>query len=67
MKPGDTQLTRTCGAHSRAADRVRAITAAFAAEYGASPRVGRSPDTLAMFTTAPPAWRSFGALARKQL
>ena len=53
MNPGDTQLTRTRGAHSRAAEAVRAITAAFAAEYGASPRVGRTPDTLATFTTAP--------------
>ncbi len=37
MKPGDTQFTRTDGAHSSAAERVSAITAALAAEYGASP------------------------------
>ena len=32
MRPGDTQLTRRVGPYSRAADRVSAITAAFAAE-----------------------------------
>ena len=51
--PGETQLTRIVGASSSAAAWVSATTAALAAEYGASPRVGRTPDTLATLTIAP--------------
>ena len=53
-KPGDTQLTRTSGAASMAADWVKLISPALAAEYGASPSVGRTPDAEATLTTAPP-------------
>ena len=67
MNPGETQFARTSGAHSSATEAVSATTAAFAAEYGASPIVGFTPDTLATFTTAPPLDRSAGAAERRQL
>jgi len=50
---------------SGAADMVSAITPAFAALYGPSPRVGLTPDTDAMFTIEPPPEaRSSGTAAR---
>jgi hypothetical protein len=64
-KPGETQFTRMSGPYSSAADIVSAMTPAFAALYGPSPRVGRIPDTDAMFTIdPPPVARSSGTAAR---
>ena len=53
MKPGDTQFTRISGAYSSAAAIVSEITPAFAAEYGLSKRVGRTPVRDATFTMQP--------------
>src|SRR5438105_15789294 len=54
--PGATALTRILrGPYSRAADCVRAATAAFAAAYGPSPGEGRTPLTQAVLTMLPPA------------
>src|SRR5215216_5003641 len=48
--PGQTQLTRMPGAHAAAADRVRLITAAFDAAYGASQGAARLPAAEATLT-----------------
>ena len=53
IMPGETALTRIVGAYSSAALAVSATTAAFAAEYGASPADGR-PEIDAVLTIAPP-------------
>ncbi len=66
--PGATQFTRTLGAASIAADWVRAITPALAAEYGPSPIVGRIPVSEATFTTVPPRPAIIrGSTARRQV
>src|SRR5205809_556081 len=55
MAPGATALTRIPrGPYSRAADWVRAATAAFAAAYGPSPGDGRTPLIEAVLTMLPP-------------
>ena len=64
INPGDTQLTRIFGAYSSAASIVSEITPAFAAEYGPSNRVGRTPHTDAWFTMQPPRSRISGTAAR---
>src|SRR5206468_2474223 len=68
MRPGETQFARIDGAYSSAAVIVRLITAAFAAEYGASPDNGRTPfnDELLMMLP-PPAASMRGITARMQL
>src|SRR3954468_1690748 len=67
MSPGDTQLTRIVGAYSTAAVIVRFTTAAFAAEYGASPDNGRSALSDALLTMLPPPPSSMrGITARRQ-
>ena len=50
--PGETELTRIVGAYSSAAFAVSAMTAALAAEYGASPAAGRVPEIEAVETIA---------------
>src|SRR3954447_18278505 len=54
IMPGATQLARIAGASSSAALAVNAITPAFTAEYGPSPRVGRRPVSDAFVTMLPP-------------
>src|SRR4051812_1214238 len=67
MSPRDTQFTRIVGAYSIAAVAVRLSTAAFAAEYGASPDSGRTALKDALFTMLPPPDSSIrGISARMQ-
>ena len=55
ISPGHTAFTRMpLRASSSAAERVKLITAAFAALYAARPRSPARPDTDATATTAPP-------------
>ncbi len=66
--PGATQLARMVGAYSRATVAVRLMTAALAAEYGPSPRVGRTPVSDALVTMLPPPPSSrWGTAARMAL